>query len=450
MNRTTIRQLCVGTILLTGISAFAAEEAPPVLKLTGDWQVQVTLPASGSVPKELIATLNVSPPTLVVVRAEKYDRLPPFNPDTAGWVKGVPLVGLRTQETTSRGLLDPSSLQVRVGSHPDAQLWELGKDYAADLDWATVGRLPGGRIAENMPVYVDYRHALLRIDSIVLTRAGQIVLREGTPQAATPQPPSLAGGDRRLANVFLPGRIARLEPLHLLPILETGYPESPKASPSVAELKLPKTMKILREGGSLRILAWGDSVTDGGYLPDAEHNRWQAQFATRLREQFPRAKIELVSQGWGGRNSASFLAEPAGSPHNYQENVLGAKPDLIVSEFVNDAGLSPDQVEEQYGRFLADFTAIGAEWIVLTPHYVRPDWMGLNGERDIDADPRPYVAGLRQFAARHPVALADASLRWGRLWRQGIPYSTLLSNAINHPNPDGMKLFADSLMALFP
>ena len=122
MNRTTIRRLCLWTILLTGISAFATEEPPPVLQLTGDWQVQVTLPASGSVPKELIATLNVSLPTLVAVRAEKYDRLPPFDPDTAGWVKGVPLVGLRTQETTSRGLLDPSSLQVRVGSHPDAQL----------------------------------------------------------------------------------------------------------------------------------------------------------------------------------------------------------------------------------------------------------------------------------------------------------------------------------------
>jgi hypothetical protein len=48
------------------------------------------------------------------------------------------------------------------------------------------------------------------------------------------------------------------------------------------------------------------------------------------------------------------------------------------------------------------------------------------------------------------VALADASLRWGRLWRQGIPYSTLMLNSINHPDARGMKLFADSLMALFP
>jgi hypothetical protein len=76
--------------------------------------------------------------------------------------------------------------------------------------------------------------------------------------------------------------------------------------------------------------------------------------------------------------------------------------------------------------------------------------MGLTAERDIDDDPRPYVKGLRRFAARNPVALADASLRYGRLWRQGIPYSTLMLNSINHPDARGMGLFADSLMALFP
>ena len=170
----------------------------------------------------------------------------------------------------------------------------------------------------------------------------------------------------------------------------------------------------------------------------------------RLYQRFPKAKIELLTEAWGGRSTTNYLAEPAGSEHNYREKVLGARPDLIISEFVNDAGLAPQQVEERYGKFQAEFTAIGAEWIILTPHYVRPDWMGLTAERDIDADPRPYVVALRQFTARHGVALGDASLRWGRLWRQGIPYSTLLSNAINHPNTRGMKLFADSLMALFP
>ena len=169
----------------------------------------------------------------------------------------------------------------------------------------------------------------------------------------------------------------------------------------------------------------------------------------RLREQFPKARIKLLTQAWGGRNTGSYLAEPAGSPHNYRETVLGVKPDLIISEFVNDARLEPAQVEERYGRLLADFKGIGAEWIILTPHYVRPGWMGLTREKGIDEDPRPYVRGLRQFAATHDVGLADASLRYGRLWRQGIPYNTLMVNAINHPDRLGMRLFADALMALF-
>jgi hypothetical protein len=75
--------------------------------------------------------------------------------------------------------------------------------------------------------------------------------------------------------------------------------------------------------------------------------------------------------------------------------------------------------------------------------------MELSSEREIDDDPRPYVAGLRQFAAKHDVALADASLRYGRLWRQGTPYLTLLVNSINHPDERGMRIFADALMALF-
>ena len=75
-----LQPLCVATILLASVSAAAAEQAPPILRLTGDWQVQVTVPAAGNAAKELTATLDVAPPTMVAVHAEKYDRLPPFNP----------------------------------------------------------------------------------------------------------------------------------------------------------------------------------------------------------------------------------------------------------------------------------------------------------------------------------------------------------------------------------
>ena len=59
------------------------------------------------------------------------------------------------------------------------------------------------------------------------------------------------------------------------------------------------------------------------------------------------------------------------------------------------------------------------------------------------------MLALRKFAASHGLALADASARWEHLWKEGIPYVTLLRNGINHPDDRGHALFADELMRCF-
>lgn len=428
------------------LPARGADPAPATVKVVGPWQVEVGV----SQPATVVAKLDVPRPTVLTVAAEELPLLPEFQPKAAPWRKGVPLAGVKAQECSSTNLVDAASVVVKSGPSAEATVYERGKDYELDAMWGTVGRLPGGRIGAKQPVWISYRHALLRIDAIVLSAAGKIELREGAPHAAAPLPADLLPGDRRLANVWIPGQIEGLAAEHLFPILETAYPEPPQPAPTVAERLLPRTLKKLREGTALRILAWGDSVTVGTFVPEPQRNRWQEQFVARLRQRFPKAQIELITEAWGGRNTATYLAQPPGAEHNYQEKVLDRRPDLVVSEFVNDAGLSPTQVEQRYSRLLADFQRIGAEWIILTPHYVRPDWMKFTRVQQIDDDPRPYVAGLRAFAPKHGVALADASLRWGRLWRQGIPYRTLMLNGINHPDARGMKLFADSLMWLFP
>jgi lysophospholipase L1-like esterase len=439
----------LGALALIGLAfPLHAASARTQLSLVGDWSVQVEARRAGLAAQ---APIQVPPASWVEMTRERYDSLPVFNPRTAGWVKGTQLKGLQAQETTTPFLLDPTLVVVTpIATDANNSPFERGQDYEIDPDWGTVGRLAQGRITEGTPVDISYRYAPLRIDSIVQTRFGTLQLRPGHPRSAAPEPPTLASRERRIANIWIPGRISRLEPKHLFPITETEYQGETVPKSRTARYTLPKTYQKLRAGQSVRVLAWGDSVTDGSYLPDPAKDRWQAQFIRRLQAAFPRARIELITEAWGGRNTSSYLAEPPGSPHNYQEKVLAAKPDLVVSEFVNDAGLNPVQVEERYGKLLRDFLSIGAEWIILTPHYVRPDWMGLDRENNIDNDPRPYVAGLRQFAEKNPVALADASRRYGRLWRQGIPYTSLMLNSINHPNARGMSIFADALMELFP
>jgi len=415
--------------------------APAALTLTGDWQVKVEKDG-------LTATVSVEGPEAVKVADEKIGKLPVFNPKGAEYARGAKLAGVRAQECSVRYAIDPASLVVRAA--PGGAALERGRDYEAELTWGCVGRLEGGKIGEATPVCVSYTFGTMRLDAVVLTADKKIELRKGVPHVANPTQPALAAGETRLANIWVTARLTKLAEASLFPVLESAYPEPPKTSPTPAEKFIPATMAKLSAGGKVRILAWGDSVTDGGFVPDPNVNRWQQQFVRQLRARYPKAEIVLITEAWGGRNTDSYRNEPAGSVHNYQEKVLNLKPDLIVSEFVNDAGFNESAVYQRYGRLRDEFKAVGAEWIILTPHYVRPDWMGLPSEKGIDDDPRPYVKALRKFTAENKIALAEGSLRYGRLWRQGIPYSTLLMNNINHPNPFGMSLFADALMALFP
>ena len=218
------------------LSLGRAAEVPADLKLTGDWQVKVTV--SGARPAE--ATLSIAPPKILTVSAEKYDSLPVFNPKAGGWVRGAQLRPVRAQETTTAGLLDPDSLVLRAGPGADAATFRKGTDYEADQTWGTVGRLAMGGIKEGQPVFASYRHALLRLDAVVLTQDGRIELREGTPRAAAPLPPEIKAGERRLANIWLPGRIAKLAPEHLFPCWRRLIPSRRSPAPPSPSTACPR------------------------------------------------------------------------------------------------------------------------------------------------------------------------------------------------------------------
>jgi hypothetical protein len=281
-----------GGMLWTCI-VLAAE--PADVRLADAWRVTVTAAVNQS---PVSATLDVAPPEMTTVTDERHAKLRDFNSQAPGWAKGNPAAGLRAAECTVKGALDAASLVVRAGTETTAIRLEKGRDYDADLDWGTVGRLPAGRIQVDQPVFISYRYAKRRLDAVVLTSEGRIVLKRGEPHASMCQPPGLAAGEQRLANIFVPGMIPALTADNLFPILETAYPKPPPSVPTIAEARLPKTVKKLKSGEPLTILAWGDSVTT--------YKRWQTMFVERLRAKYPAANIELVTEAWGGRNTGSY------------------------------------------------------------------------------------------------------------------------------------------------
>ena len=423
--------------------------APRSIHVIGDWQVRVEA-GSYAIGRSTVriahpATISVPRAAIVHVRDEEHDSLPLFDPKAAPWSRGAKLRALTTFETTAPDMLALDSLVVKAGVGPAAPL-VLGRDYAAETRWATVGRLPDG-IAEGRPVWIDYDCGWNRIDSIVAGKGGQVRLKMGMPHNATPRPPEHLDGETVLANIWVPGRLSALSSANLYLVREPEYIPPRRTTVPAATALLPYTWEKLTHSKPVHILAWGDSVTAGGQASDASH-QYQARFVALLHKRFPKADLRLTTVGWGGRTSDNFLNEPEGAQFNFMHAVLEPRPDLIVMEFVNDAWMSPEVVETKYSYLKKRFAEIGAEWVILTPHFVRPDWMGVTSGR-VEADPRPYVAGVRQFAARHNIALADASLRWGHLDREGVPYVTLLSNSINHPDDRGHELFAQALMELF-
>ena len=386
--------------------------------------------------------LDIKPPEKIKIRHEKYFKMPVYT-KSGGYNNGVVLKQLEACGCTLTNGLIPSSLVVKTGK---GTLLTRGKDYEFDAVWGTIGRIPSSNISEFSEVYIDYDYIPMRIDSIVLNSLSKIEILEGKNASYCPPLPALRKGDKRLMNILLTGKSSKLTPKDCYPILQNKI-LIPRQDPM--QSFLPNTMNKLKSGGKLKILAWGDSVTDGLYIAPRFH--WQQQFFTALKRIYPKHDIELMSLGWGGRCTKTFLDEPESSIYNFKEKVLNSGADLVISEFVNDAGLFPEIWAKCYTDIFNQFKQKKIEWIICTPHYVRHDWMNCSGKTasEMEDDPRPFVAFLRKFAAENKIALADPAKIYGQLYKTGIPYQTLMTNNINHPDQRGLKIYSDALLAIF-
>ena len=438
------------TVVFVLLASFYAAVPGPVfpIRVTGEWRVELGPGAAAGVSLEQAVLLDITPPGRISVQDEHHETLGVYNPHAGGWARGAKPRGIQTEECTATGKLYPETLRVKAAAGENAAVFVEGTDYQLEPFWGTFGRIEGGAIGEGQEVFIDYAYEPDRLDTIALNAAGEARLFEGEPALGVVLPAPVSEGFVPVARVWVPGRGAALTEDNLYPVY---FDSAAEALPdtSIAERLLPETLSKLRSGEPLTLVTFGDSVTCGGGVGSDQAQWWQGQFLAQLKERFPSAQVTWKNAGWGGASSAAYMKSPRGSEHDYVRDVLEPKPDLVVIEFVNDAYLDEAGVAEHYGRILADVRGAGAEVILLTPHPVRPDWMGLDTLK-VKEDPRGYVRGLKAFGAANDVAVADASALYCNLWRQGLPYMTLMANAINHPDARGHKLFADALMGLFP
>ncbi|MBN1490327.1 MAG: hypothetical protein JXA69_10445 [Phycisphaerae bacterium] len=339
---------------------------------------------------------------------------------------------------------------------PDGEPLAEGKDYLVSPEFGMVGIGPDACVTPEDTVYASYRYGLLRIDSVFVDRLGRPILVKGTPDIVVPRPPEITWDGVRLCNIFRPYGARELTTEHLFPILETAT----MAPTRTTRGRLPRALKKIEANKLLTIVCLGDSVTQGGDASRASR-RYVDRFRTQLADGFddPVLKINVVNISYGGTASRQWLRlEPftdawfAATPHMPAdeitfERVEALKPDVLTIEFVNDAYLDEATFEATYSTILERVKPFGTEIVLITPHFTTPDWMGMKTLRE--AETRPYVHALYRFAEKHQLAVADASARWAHLWKEGLPYVTLLKNTLNHPDDRGHQLFADELLKCF-
>jgi len=413
------------------------------VQLTGPWSVQIgpgTIPVAGKKVKvSKPVSVTVAPSEVFHKQDEKHSPFLNYNEKGGGWNRGSQLQELTRDGCAFTDLLFPQSVVVKPAKG-SSKRFTAEKDYHVDPTWAVLGRIDGSAIGEKQAVWIDYDYCLARLDSITVDSRGRVRIVTGQPAIGNILPPAVKENEIVVANIWIPGRLDALTDENLFPIAK-DIPAIPAPDANIAEKLLPKTLAKLRNGQSLHIVAWGDSVT--------HFCMYQCRFAEELRRRFPRSIITLETAAWPGQSSNGYICEPPGGKYDFKRDVLDRKPDLITFEFVNDAGLDEKTFKKQYNNVLKKLKPTGAEIIFIVPHFVRSDWMNAKTQK-LDKDPRPYVHCLKKFAAEKKIALADTNPYWARLWREGIPFVSLHMNGINHPDTRGHDFFVQALTNLFP
>ena len=201
---------------------------------------------------------------------------------------------------------------------------------------------------------------------------------------------------------------------------------------------LPKTKATLVAGGTLHIVAFGDSITAGGDATLLEL-RFQQRYAAYLRDLYPNATITLENGATGGDSTHTGLMR-------LEEKVLTRNPDLVLIGFgMNDHNVNGVSLETFEANLISIVDQIrektGAECLMYSTFPPNDDWMHSSHRMEL------YAAATKRAAFKTNVAYADVYTPWMHILERKDP-SSLLGNNINHPNDFGHGLYFEALKSV--
>ena len=447
-----MRGLSIAGLLLAGGLAGITSAAPLSSAVQTD-EVSITVPAGTWTVSGREVTIKKGCRFFVLGAGSHAVRDEPLQlsdqiPD--GFWTGTKLQGPKpVGPINARWSLRPETLMIRT--KPGGAPLVLDKDYRVSAQYALVGLGSNTTLTASNVVFASYQYSVHRLDSVVLNNEGNVEYIQGNSGVASVAPPEIAPDSICLFNVFRPYETDSLTKEHLF-FIEVADKDIVTAT-TVG--KIPKTLAKLKQGKPVTVVCLGDSVTVGADIMDPAGS-YVEQFRTLLQKKFSPEQIKIQNISLGGSRSIQWLhkGDYKGLPKRPADvcdfqRVLDVRPDLVTIEFVNDMTLAPAVLEESYNQIYEKLTAAGAEIILITPHFVHPGLMGLQGNPLRPPETRPLIPFLREFAARKKIGLADASSRWEQSCKEGIPYITMLANHFNHPDASGDRLFAQELMKCF-
>ena len=210
--------------------------------------------------------------------------------------------------------------------------------------------------------------------------------------------------------------------------------------PKAQRDKFPKTLEKLKNGEEVRIVYYGDSITEGyntsGFIgSDPYAPRWSEMSAEYLGKLFGNSKVTAINTGVAGMDSVWGV-------QNFTQRVLDHDPDLVVIAFgMNDGGVDPVMLAQRLVSMAKKAVNSGCEVLLVATMLPNREAAGFWGNQ-------------QYFEEAMIKAVTDKKLPYGIVQMTSLhaslletkPYYHMTGNNINHPNDFLSRLYAQSIV----